>query len=102
MIFDKPLNILINSCVIANSIECFSRESNGHASVAYNSTGMHFALNKVKTVSSEAVPPILLYIALKALKILTLTWSKEQLHVRPLTKFTQRLRQLSTHLNVSP
>ena len=33
---ETVLNIFTNNHVIANSKECFSRESNGHASVAYN------------------------------------------------------------------
>jgi hypothetical protein len=45
----------MNKRVIANSKEFFSRESNGHTSVAYSRIGIRFALNRVSTVSSEAV-----------------------------------------------
>jgi hypothetical protein len=62
----------MNIRVMENSIDCLSRDINGHASVPYRSMGKHLARNKLKTTSSEAVRPTLLYNALKARKNLDL------------------------------
>ena len=51
--------------VIKNSIDCLTRENIGHSSVPYNSMGIHLACNKVKTASSEAERPTLLYTAFR-------------------------------------
>jgi hypothetical protein len=53
-------NTFINTLVMANSIECLSRDSTGHASIENKTIGRHFVRNKARTTSSEAARPILL------------------------------------------
>jgi hypothetical protein len=54
-------NSFMNKRVAVNSKERLMRESNGHASVAYNSTGKHLERIRLNTTSSEANLPTLLY-----------------------------------------
>jgi len=61
-------NNFMNKRVTVNSKELLLGESNGHASVAYNSIGKHLARIRLNTTSSEASLPTLLYKALDALK----------------------------------
>jgi len=51
----------MNKRVTVNSKELLLRESDGHASVAYNSIGKHLARIRVNTTTSEANLPTLLY-----------------------------------------
>ena len=73
----------MNKRVTVNSKEILVRESNGHASVAYNSNGKHLARIRLNTTSSEANLPTLLYIALNALKKHNLALLKLHLKVEP-------------------
>jgi len=66
----------MNKRVTVNSKELLLRESNGHASDAYNSIGKHLARIRLNTASSEANLPTLLYKALNALKKPDLALSK--------------------------
>jgi hypothetical protein len=50
---------------MAHSIESLSRNSTGHASVAYNSVGRHLFEGKARTTSSDAALPIILYRAVR-------------------------------------
>jgi len=70
-------NNFMNKRVTVNSNDCLLRESNGHASVAYNNIGKHLARIRLSTTSSEASRPTLLYSALNALKKLDFAFSKE-------------------------
>jgi len=72
----------MNKRVTVNSKELLLRESNGHASVAYNSIGKHLARIRPNTTSSEANQPTLLYKALNALKKHDLALSKLHLKVQ--------------------
>jgi len=69
-------NSSMNKRVTVNSKELLLRESNGHASFAYNSIGKHLVRIKLKTTSSEAYLPTLLYKALNALKMHDFALSK--------------------------
>jgi len=60
-------NSFMNKRVTVNSNELLFRESNGHASIAYNSIGEHLARIRLNTTFSEANLPTLLYKALNAL-----------------------------------
>jgi len=61
-------NSFMNKRVTINSNELLLRESNEHASVAYNSIGMLLARRRFNTTSSDANLPTLLYSTLNALK----------------------------------
>jgi len=61
-------NSFMNKRLTVNSKELLLRESNGHASVTYNSIGKHLARIRLNTISSEANLPTLLYKALNAPK----------------------------------
>ena len=80
----------MNKRVTVNSKELLVCESNGHASVAYNSIGMHLARIRLNTTSSDAKLPTLLYKALNALKKHDLALSKLHLKVQPVVKNTPK------------
>jgi len=92
----------MNKRVRVNSKELLLRESNGHASVAYNSIGKHLARMRLSTTSSEANLPTLLCKALNALKKHDLALSKLHLKVQRLLKNTPKYRQQSTQLMAPP
>ena len=76
---------------MANSIECLSRESKGHASVEYKSIGKHFVRIKAETTSSEAArPTFYINAALNARKNFDLDKSNEHLNERALSSLTPR------------
>jgi hypothetical protein len=72
--------------VTVNSKELLVRESNGHASVVYNSIGKHLVRIRLNTTSSEANLPTLLYKALNAVKKHDLALSKLHLKVQQVVK----------------
>jgi len=86
----------MNKRVTVNSKELLLRESNGHASVAYNSISKHLARIRLNTISSEAdlcTLPTLLYKALNTLKKRDLALSKLHLKVQYDFNFLSNLIQ---------
>jgi len=92
----------MNKRVTVNSKEPQLRESNGHASVTYNSIGKHLAQIRLNTAFSDANLPTLMYKALNALKKHDLALSKVHLKVQPVVKNTPKYRWQSTQLMAPP